>query len=66
MWNLSYLEIMEPVTMEFKKLLCYQLHHILQYVLPQWYVIATSQTLEISQYFTSRNIRIHAQKGKKL
>ena len=64
MQNLSYFEILESVTMEFKNILLYKLHHILQCIICEWYVIVTSQTLEISQNLTSRNIRIHAQKDK--
>ena len=59
MLNLLYFEILESVTMEFKNLLCYKLHYILQCVIPERYLIIKSQRLEISQYLTSRNIRIH-------
>ena len=64
MQNLSYFEILESVTMEIKNILFYKLHHILQCVIREWYVKVTSQTLEISQNLTSRNIRMHAHKDK--
>ena len=48
MLNLSYFEILESVMMEFKNLLQYKLYYILQCVIADWYLIVTSQTLEIS------------------